>query len=293
MVTNAAQCLSLLYGSETLNVLKDLNGNSIPVFQLGSLFYDIKKIINDLGDNNKGVYYGNNFVQNPKLLGEVYTRNDYDERGNVTKAKQTSEADLNYLSAYQDFYVNLSTSKNILLQPTCYADKVRFAMFEVRTGLHKIGDYTASDLFSTIADSFETSETVDRGQTYIKKNSKKVKAKDAVIGEIARVRQDKIKRQMLDVISRLSAILNIPLPVSANMSYVSIQNAVKKIHDEFARRGIKTPEDLRAEQKRINDLRVKNGKSKIDLCETYDVVIGKSGLEINEVLLNNAKLYWD
>lgn len=297
MVSNASQCLSLLYGSETLNVLKDLKGNSIPVFQLGSLFYDIKKIINDLADNNKGVLYGNSFVQNPKLLGEVYTRNDYDERGNVTKAKEMSEGDLNYLSAYQDFYVNLRDSKNILLQPTCYADKVRFALFEVRTGSHDIlyGDssYTAAELLSTIADSFETSEYVDRGQTHIKINEKKSKAKDAMIGEIARVRQDKIKRQLIDVITRLSGILNITLPVSTNLSYEQISNVIKKIHKEFAKKGIDSPDKLRALQKKTNELRVKQGKSKIDLCETYDVVIGKSGLEINEVLLNNAELYWD
>jgi hypothetical protein len=293
MVTNASQCLALLYGSEVLNVLKDLNGNSIPVFQLGSLFYDIKKIISDLGDNNRGVYYNNNFVQNPKLLGEVYTRNDYDERGSVTKSKQMSEGDLNYLSAYQDFYVNLCDSQNILLQPTCYADKVRFALFEVRTGLHQIENYTAAELFSIIADSFETYEKTDRGITSIKKNAEKVKAKTVLINEIERVRQDKIKRQLIDVISRLSGILNIPLPVSKNTTYTTLKRAIDIIHKEFATRGIKTPEDLRAEQKRTNAERIRAGKSPIDLCETYDVVIGKSGLEINEVLLNNAKLYWD
>lgn len=294
-VSNAAQCLALLYGSETLNVLKDLSGNALPVFQLGSLFYDVKKIINDIADQRDGVYYGNNFVQNPKLLGEICVRNDYDDKGSVTKSKTMSEGDLTYLSAMQDFYYNLKDPKsgNILLQPTCFADKVRFAMFEVRTSLHKIGNNKVSDLLATVADTFGTKESINRGKTIITKNLEREQAKDSIIGEMARVRQDKIKRQMVEVISRLSKILEITIPVSYNSSFVQIQNAINRIHSEFKRRDLKSPKDLRKIQKAVNMRRASRGLEKISLCETYDVVSGKEYLEINEVLVNNVKLYWD
>ena len=294
-VSNAAQCLALLYGSETLNVLKDLSGNALPVFQLGSLFYDVKKIIKDISEKTDGVYYNNNFVKNPKLLGEISIRNDFDDRGSITKSRSMSEGDLTYLSAIQDFYYNLKDPKsgNILLQPTCFADKVRFAMFEVRTSMHQIGNAKASDLFSTIADTFGTVEYTNRGKTIISKNAERQSAIDNIIGETARVRQDKIKRQLIDVIGRLSKILEISIPISYNSTYAQVQNIIARIHKEFADRNIKSPKDLRKLQKQTNAKRISKGLDKVDLCESYDVVSGKFELEINEVLLNNAKLYWD
>lgn len=247
--SNPSKVLSLLYGSEVLNVLKDFEGNNLPIFQLGSLFYDIKNIIFDHQQDLAGVYQDNLFVKNHKLLGELFIRNSADIDKSVTKAKQMSENDLLYFSIAQDFYLRMKNPKtaSILLQPTCFSDKIRFAVYEIRTNDHKINGKSATNLFTDIAENFNQTGRIVKGAKNSGINTKKATARNTIINETAFGRQGKIKRQLVDVIGRLSTFIPLTyeyiddsgankfrtIEITRNSSYQELMEAVDFLHTRF------------------------------------------------------------
>jgi hypothetical protein len=226
--------MNRIFGSEQYNVLKDLHGNNVPYFQLGSYMHDIKKIADSINAYPKSPYFNNIFVTNSKALGRTLLRSDVQNGSVILKAKEMSGADVMYLSMTQDLFGHLispNSSGTILVQPTCNADKSKFDLREINLKEIEFRDRTtAYDHFCTIASEFSTS-TGPLGTAIT--NKKRQKAIDTIEREIIEYRRSKTKRLFLDSFNRLKKILNITdivCDITENSSLQQVNEALNYLN---------------------------------------------------------------
>ena len=133
-----SKVLSVINGSDTINVIKNAEGNNLPLYQMVCLAYShkgVKQYLDDqLGwgaDNviiDNGVYQNIQHVKSPKIRAEVTI-------GNFTKqSKDLTENEVQHLAIVYDFLEGLTKNKSasegegstagiIGLQTTVYSDK--------------------------------------------------------------------------------------------------------------------------------------------------------------------------
>lgn len=133
-----SKVLSVINGSDTINVIKNAEGNNLPLYQMICLAYSHKGIKQYLesqlgwgADNvmiDNGVYQNIQHVKSPKIRAEVTI-------GNFTKqSKDLTENEVQHLAIVYDFLEGLiknksssegegSTTGIIGLQTTVYSDK--------------------------------------------------------------------------------------------------------------------------------------------------------------------------
>lgn len=119
-----AKKMSVIYGSETKNVIRNPNGDKIPLYQLTNLTYNTKSILHDLKVNG-GANADNIFSLYKGLLAAPQVRSQIKIGNSVKEPSSLTQKELIQLSAIEDFYVPLTEEKNpvIYLQNATFADK--------------------------------------------------------------------------------------------------------------------------------------------------------------------------
>ena len=133
-----AKKLSVIYGSETKNVVKNLSGSNLPLYQLTNLSYNLPTVIDDVLENVfNGVANENNlFVQARELLIAPQVRQEV-QYGSLTKpASKLTVKELLQLNVLHDFYEGFTAPNKtdeahgkIYLQSATYADKSTHYLF--------------------------------------------------------------------------------------------------------------------------------------------------------------------
>lgn len=127
-IKKLASVLSVINGSDTINVIKNVEGNNLPLSQLISLVYNYDSIINKIDqtvDRNISWYnplflsYNDHFVLPPKI------RSDVTINGKTKNSASLTTKEVFTLSILYDFYQNLQKDGIVNLQPTTFSDKNR------------------------------------------------------------------------------------------------------------------------------------------------------------------------
>ena len=126
----AAKKLSVIYGAETTNVIKNPNGDKIPLFQLTNLTYNTKQLLYNLKNTPDAINSDCVFIHNPELLVAPQVRSQV-KIGNIVKdPAKLSVKELLHLGIIEDFYAPLLENLNvdnvesvIYLQNATFADK--------------------------------------------------------------------------------------------------------------------------------------------------------------------------
>lgn len=284
---NAAKYLGLIYGSESLNVLRDFDGNNLPVYQYSSLFYDIKDIADDIAETPNNILHENEIVKNRNVLGRIYLRSDTKIGDTIIKSKEKTVSDLLHESIFKDYYQELKTGK-VLIQPTCFADKTRFPLFEMQLQKIKHNDESIHEILSDMSSKFDNDLYIQQMQDYI-----------------AKYRQSKVKGQLVELFNRFALVTNFQ-PINKRMSYSEVKLKIDKllehINNEYAideikedlKRGIKGKKAINTLFDDYNTKYVNALNSLVKFFPEYDVTTDRSGkLAFNEVIMNAADLYWD
>lgn len=118
--------LSIIRGSETKNVVKDPKGNKIPMYQLTSLNYNVRMMMDDFAKDPNSIYKDNAIVKYPGLLKQSFIRNAVSINGKIKEASKLSIAELINIEVLNDFYgafFGKESSGTIYLQNATFADK--------------------------------------------------------------------------------------------------------------------------------------------------------------------------
>ena len=149
-----AKKLSVIYGSETRNVVKNLSGSNLPLYQLTNLSYNLQSIIDDIVDTNDPRYGDPNseyfdpnraqikaanefnlLVQARELLLAPQIRQEVQVGKKIKSARELTIKEQLQLNVLHDFYEAFSSEKDspaygkVYLQSATYADKSTHYLF--------------------------------------------------------------------------------------------------------------------------------------------------------------------
>jgi len=128
-----ANTLSVLFGSDTISVIKNLEGNSVPTTQLISLAQNVPAMMNHLedavdqhqkrtGKERYNMYEDNLIVRNREMIGQPYIRSNIEIGGEVKSPSDLTTTELMNIAIFSDFYNNIDKDK-VEFQSTTFADK--------------------------------------------------------------------------------------------------------------------------------------------------------------------------
>lgn len=286
---DAGSYMNRLKGSEQFVTLRDLHGNQLPYFQLGAYMHDLKKIANDIRRSGKSPYRANLMLRQ-NALGQTVLRSDVLNQGEAHKSKSLSAPDVTYLSAIHDMWMHLLAGeddlegyKPILVQPTCNADKSKFDLRQVNLGKILFDDglgrsIDAHKVLYGIASSLSKKRGA-HGVVY--ENTDRQRYVNIIENEIGKYRRDKTKNLLIELVDRLSTILEVPnCSIDKDSSYDRVLEVADILASEFKKRTISEIEQLA-------------NKKGLKFYPESDISEGSNGFQLNAVLLYNAKLYWD
>lgn len=129
------KALSIIYGSNTANVVKNISGKkNFPLFGLNSLAYNYHYIMWQHMDNpsSKNIYVGSYLFESeksgkfkPSLVLAPSIRSEIEINGKLKSVDQLSVAEVMHLALFSDFYRNVvdENSEAVTMQNTTFADK--------------------------------------------------------------------------------------------------------------------------------------------------------------------------
>ena len=128
-----ANILSVLYGSDTISVIKNLEGNGLPTFQLINLAQNVPLMINRIrnftsnykertGRDRFNIYEDNIILQNDGLIDQPLIRSNIKIGENTKSPSELTSAELLHIASVYDFYDKIDTG-TIYIQSTTFADK--------------------------------------------------------------------------------------------------------------------------------------------------------------------------
>ena len=132
--------MSVINGSDTINVIKNAEGNNLPLYQMTCLAYLHRNVFNEItkqleNDLDYGSpYYDNAVFRNIHNIKSPKIRSEVSINDNVRTAAKLNESDVMHLAIGYDFYQNLMTKQSqsdtgnsrsgiIGLQSHVYSDK--------------------------------------------------------------------------------------------------------------------------------------------------------------------------
>lgn len=146
-----AEKFSVIYGSETKNVVKSPSGNNLPTYQLTNMSYNTQSLLEDCrhfvkkNDWDQDPYESNVLVRVKDLLMAPQVRNEIRIGDKLKNPSQLTIKELLHVSVLYDFYEQLNSDDVIYLQNATFADKNTH--FLVGYNLNaKIGNVTLRDL---------------------------------------------------------------------------------------------------------------------------------------------------
>lgn len=151
-----ARKLSVIYGSDTKNVVKSPSGNNLPLYQLTNLTYNINSLINDCKQKLGTVanaYENHLFKQHPEILVAPQVRNEVMIGGQTKEPSKLSVKELLQLSTLYDFYKPFLDDGIIYLQNATFADKSTHYLIGYDTSKVIInGNITLKDALQNVID---------------------------------------------------------------------------------------------------------------------------------------------
>lgn len=131
-----AKKLSVIYGSETRNVVKNLSGSNLPLYQLTNLSYNLQSVIDDvISSTENSANKSNLLVQARELLIAPQIRQEVQVGNKIKSARGLTIKEQLQLNVLHDFYEAFSSEKDspaygkVYLQSATYADKSTHYLF--------------------------------------------------------------------------------------------------------------------------------------------------------------------
>lgn len=121
-----AKKFSVIYGSETKNVVKSPSGNNLPTYQLTNMSYNVPSMMKDVTNfrqNGINPYESNLLVKIKGLLTAPQVRNEIKMGIKTKEASKLTIRELLHVSILYDFYEALNEGDTIYLQNATFADK--------------------------------------------------------------------------------------------------------------------------------------------------------------------------
>ena len=131
-----ADAMAIVNGDKSKSVIKNSEGNSLPVYGPVNLINDVKSLV-DLVNINRSKFQrkipleNNIFIQSPDLLKGLSVRTNYENNGKSKSSAKLSEGEtivVDILYSYGDKKV---TDGNPAFQPTVFSDKTKHSGVEV------------------------------------------------------------------------------------------------------------------------------------------------------------------
>jgi len=136
-IAELSKVLSVANGSDTYNVIKNAEGNNLPLYRLINLSSNhnaVRYHLQDMIIMNRGVknvpIEHNLIYKNPNLIVGTQIRSDVSINKKIRSVKKLTPAELFRLEIFHGFYTNLISDKPLWLQPTCYSDKPTQTLIE-------------------------------------------------------------------------------------------------------------------------------------------------------------------
>lgn len=111
---SAGKFFAQVYGGETINVVKNKEGNNLPLYSIGSAVRKIKRIIGDVKSALTNAYSSNIFVRKPEILKRVITRSQTDMRSSIKSSKDNSIPEIATVEVIHDFHENLYNNNGVI-----------------------------------------------------------------------------------------------------------------------------------------------------------------------------------
>lgn len=169
-----AKVLTVINGSDTVNVIKNAEGNNLPLYQMVCLAYSHKQMSQYLHDRlgwgvdnvmqDNAVYNNIQRIKNPKIRAEV-TIGDY-----TKQSSNLTEDEVLHLAILYDFFEGLTSSKSVSeqegrvsgivgLQATVYSDKNKHFVMQFDLGQNwNFGEDLGSINFKEVLEKYYTSK---------------------------------------------------------------------------------------------------------------------------------------
>lgn len=261
-----AEINSVIFGADTVNVIKDSKGNNLPLFQLNSLVYNWPNIVHDIEyDSNRyynkykirlhNIYDQNILFRNKHIVNPPVTRSDIVVRDRVKTPAELTVPEVMRLSILYDFYREIKNNTgHIYIQNTTFSDKVRhylqdYSVNETITG-PEINGRTSYTLRELITSAMRSGNTEDLFNLYFQ------------------LENDKILRATENLLRIYSNVFNIDFNSLDDLdNWLSMQNE-SYIKNAFAAKNI-------------------------PLTEQFHYVKINGKLRVNEVMYNWFKRYGD
>ena len=256
-IERVAKVMSIVYGSDSMNVIRNSSGNNLPVYQLTSLAYNFKNMVNDfktmqLADDDyrnniyeKNLLYSNEdlIVGPPVIRSEVYLNNVTKESGKLTFSEVMN------LAILKDFYSSYKNNGIIYLQNTTFSDKKT----------HFLIPYGTSVSFNVNTDDNTTISTQLKDLIEDCFNN----GSDHIEDIIRQLRKDKINAVVYNILLDYSKVFNIEF------------NSIKEIKDYLEKNKITEKELMES-----------FNRKHVDLFEDVHYSNTKKGIVFNETIEN-------
>lgn len=165
-IREAARIASVIFGSDTLNVIKNLEGNNLPLYQLNTLAYNYLQLTNDIKQVDDSIYSGN-FLLNSDLVKPPVVRSEIGFNKKIKKPADLTVSEVLRTSIIYDFYQNISRDARstdngvIYLQNTTFADKNTHYLipYDIKKNVrYREKDYNLQTILSNAVRTGNTSE---------------------------------------------------------------------------------------------------------------------------------------
>lgn len=252
---------SLIKGSETTEVVKDVNGNNLPSRGLSDLAHQLKEQLYEIHKTIKNGEFSyaqeNLVVLNEFMLKEPVIREGVSKDGKGKKTRKLSENELYECALSYDYLSHLITDGTIYLQSSVHADKGKTYLW----GFDLTSDIYISEL----------------EQTNLLKLLKDIMSDDENSSEFARNELSKI---YFDVRSRRYARIAIDTLDKFNTTYGQNFNTLKELDDWLAQN-----------PKKYETVK-KDFKGKFIFADDFDVIKDDNGnIRINDTLVSLSETF--
>ena len=166
-LSNIGRKLSVIYGSETKNVVRNLSGSKIPLYQLTNMTYNTMSILEDCKEWAKehpeweDIYKDQLFIRYPGLLVAPQVRNEIRIGDQIKPSSKLTVKELVNISALEDFYKPLLQDGIIYLQNATFADKSTHYLIGYNLNAVKNGDKTLRGSLKDVVDGKSSSPLIE------------------------------------------------------------------------------------------------------------------------------------
>lgn len=144
-IWKVANVLSVTNGSDTINIIKNAEGNNLPLYQIISLVYNHNEIFDRLiNPPTETIEHPNNVAAHNLIVQNIESgfllspriRSDININGKIKKPANLKVSEVARLSIMHDFYQNLVDNLEglIYLQPTTFSDKNKHFLITYNIG---------------------------------------------------------------------------------------------------------------------------------------------------------------